>query len=531
MSGILAFLAGAGTGAMRGMQMREDRDAREEDRAWQREQRDRTRKQQGEEDGLRTSLRDAARPIAMTEGAGGMVRPDTMDNRDVGLPENQGQPNDGLMPMAYRVGSQQFADRGAAQVAVDQQNKPEAVNQRVVAAYRGAGQFDKAAQIESSDRQAEMQKMQLADAKWRRDLGTALQGGHAGLAKLATSSEGGILAGQKVQLIPSADGATVSYGVLGEDGKATPVPGLPAFSNDERGVTQAAFMLDKAITPEARMAHYQQQDDRKQKRDDRAVDVGFKEKELSIRERESNSRVELNAARAENMALRAAARSGSGGGGKGGSADEQGPNFNPLSDFDPKQARKGAMDQALKEAEASGKPVSEGEIAKRAQGIYGAMRDAAMADNTNRHVRDTVASAMRQAKDPAAYAATYAKAQQVASPEQLASWGFKAPAQAGGARPAAAPAAAAPAAQRAATAAPAQAAPPTPTDEAGARLDAARANLQAMRSRPAPGLAAGRAAIDQYAAQVQQARADLARAEAEYRRTVPQSGPAFVTPR
>ena len=529
MSGILAFLAGAGTGAMKGYQMREDRDARAEDRAWQREQRDRARKQQGEEDTLRTNLREAARPVAMTEGAGGMVRPDTMDNRDVGLPENASQPNAGLMPVAYRVGAQPFQDRGAAQAAVDQQNKPEAVNQRVVAAYRGAGQFDKAAQIESSDRQAEMQKMQLADVKWRRDLGAAMRGGHAGLAQLATSSEGGILAGQKVQLLPSDDGKTVSYAVMGEGGKLAPVPGLPAFSNDERGVTQAAYMLDQAITPEARMAHFQQQDDRQQKRDDRAVDLTYKDRELGMRERESNSRLELNAARAENMALRAATARAGGGGGRG---EQQAPSFDPLADFDPKQARKGAMDQALKEAEMSGKPVSEAEIAKRAQSVYAAMRDAAASDNTNRHVRDTVAVALRQAKgDPAAYAETYAKAQQVAGPQQLAAWGFAPPAGAG--RPAAAPLA--PAAPAAAVAAPQRQPAPAPqqsTDSpAAARLDAARASLQALRSRPAPGLAAGRAAIDQHAALVQQARAELARAEAEYQGSVQESGPALVFPR
>ncbi|GHC72591.1 hypothetical protein GCM10007320_08570 [Pseudorhodoferax aquiterrae] len=280
MSGILAFLQGAAGGAVKGAQMRRDWDqedevkkAREEDRAFQREQRERQRQLQREDDELRNNLRAAAAPVALTEGAGGMVRPETMDNRDVGLPENAGQPNDGLMPVAYRVGAQPFADRGAAQAAVQQQNAPEAVNQRVAAAYRAAGQPEKAMQLQSQANAAELQGMQLMDARWRRDLGGAMRGGHAGLAQFATQSEAGPMAGLKVSLIPSADGKTVQYGVAGADGAVAPIPGLPAFSNDERGVTQAAWMLDRAVTPEARMSYYQAQDALQQQRATQAATV------------------------------------------------------------------------------------------------------------------------------------------------------------------------------------------------------------------------------------------------------------------
>jgi hypothetical protein len=136
-----------------------------EDREHLQQQRARLAKEQGEEDALRSNLRAAAAPVALTEGAGGMVRPDTMDNRDVGLPENASQPNDGLMPVAYRIGAQGFADRGAAEAAVQKQNSPEAVNQRVMAAYQGAGQFDKAIQIQAAQRQAAAGDLALKQAK------------------------------------------------------------------------------------------------------------------------------------------------------------------------------------------------------------------------------------------------------------------------------------------------------------------------------------------------------------------------------
>lgn len=104
-SNILAFLAGAGTGYLRQQDANEENAARDEDRAFQREQRDRQRTQQAAEDSLQADLKAAAAPASVTEGVSGMVRPDTMDNRDVGLPENAAQPNAGLLPMAYRVGA------------------------------------------------------------------------------------------------------------------------------------------------------------------------------------------------------------------------------------------------------------------------------------------------------------------------------------------------------------------------------------------------------------------------------------------
>jgi hypothetical protein len=530
-NGVLAFLAGAGAGYMKQRDLEDERAYRNEERGFQREQRDRARKQWGEEDQLQAGLKAAAAPVALTEGSGGMVRPDTMDNRDVGLPENAEQPNAGLVPMAYRVGSTGYADRAAADAAVSAANKPEAVTRRVADAYRNAGQVDKALQIDSNARTAEVQQLQLADARWKRDLAGAMRAGHGGLAQLATNSEAGPLAGKKVQLIPSADGKSISYGVEGPDGKVVPVPGMPSFSNDERGVTQAAWMLDRTITPEARLTHYQGEEDRTLKQSNN-------ERDYKLREREADSRIELRGAQAENMALRASlAADRAAGGGKGGAGELA--SFDPLGDFDAKQARKGAMDQALEEAKNNpgkdGKPPSEAQIAARAQAIYAGLRDAAATDNTNRHVQSTVAGAFRKAgSDPEAYAETYAKALNVANAQQLTAWGYRAP---GGNAAAAVPGRAQVAAggvPRSGEVAPPRTAPPAPpsdpTELAGQRLDAARTTLAALRQRKPPGLAAGREAIDAFAAEVEAARQAVRQAEGEYQRAVPASGAAFVYP-
>ncbi|MBH2008279.1 MAG: hypothetical protein I8H71_01130 [Xanthomonadaceae bacterium] len=230
MSGILAFLAGAGGGAMKGYQMRRDKDAddelkkaRAEDRAWQTEQRDRERKQSAVQDRLQQDLRAAAQPVAMAEGAGGMVRPETMDNRDVGLPENQAQTDAGLMPVAYRVGAQGYADRGAAQTAVTQENRPEAVNQRVMAAYQGAGMPEKAMQLQAAQRQAaagDLQLQQAQDADKRdkafREVVTAFKaGGWGAIPKIYDGYDDGLSA--QVQEDGKGGATVISVGADGKE--------------------------------------------------------------------------------------------------------------------------------------------------------------------------------------------------------------------------------------------------------------------------------------------------------------------------
>ncbi|MNX68832.1 hypothetical protein D3C86_1000300 [compost metagenome] len=517
-----AALQAGVNGYLRGTRLVEDDQDRKEDKAWREEQRALQRQQLKDQQAERQALKDAGRPVALVEGAGGAVKPPEMDNRDVGLPENAALPNQGLATGGFQVAGKSFTDRGAAEAEVARQNSGEAVSQRAAQAYRGLGQLDKAMAMEQGARTAELQTMQLADQRWKRDLGKAMRGGHAGLAQLATSSDAGPMAGLKVQAVPSADGKTVTYAALDKDGKAMPIPGLPAFPNDQNGLVQAAWMLDQTITPEARMSHYTAEKNRDEDRSDK--------KETREETRRHNMAMEGLTGRRIGMI-------GAGGGsgrGKAGAADGAEP-FDPLKNFDTKKARAVAMEQASKAAEGaamSGKPLSAKDQARMAQEVYQTMEDAATQENTNRHVQQTVSKELRTASaDPAQYAATYEKARKVGlTPQALSTWGFQPPGATAGARPAAPAAAAAQPVVHAPAAAPAAQAAASPADDAGMRLDTARANLAALRQRPAPGLAAGQQAREAYAIQLDEARAAVAQAEAEYQRAVPQSGAAFVRP-
>lgn len=134
-----ALLAGMAGGYVNGLQRNEDRerqakiDAREEARFA------REKKNWDDADRLQSDLKDAAAPVTLEQGAGGMVKPNYMDNRDVVLPENAALPNGGLMQGAYKVGGRSFADQAQADKEMAAQNNPDAVNQRTVDAYRKNG--------------------------------------------------------------------------------------------------------------------------------------------------------------------------------------------------------------------------------------------------------------------------------------------------------------------------------------------------------------------------------------------------------
>ena len=265
MAGGWGFALKAGVdGWMQGAQMARANDDYEAEKAYKEEKRARERKDNYEADSLKADLKQAGRSVQVDEGAGGSIKPPTMDNRDVGLPENAALPNGGLQEGGYAVAGKAYSDQASATAAAGVQNAPEAVNARLASTYRAHGDVEKSMALESSGRQAELQKIQLADVQWKRGLGTAMRSGHEGIAKFVSASEAGPMKGMQVQAVPSADGKTISYATAGPDGTLTPVPGIGSFSNDQKGVTQAAWMLDQSIDPAARMAHTDAQEARTQ---------------------------------------------------------------------------------------------------------------------------------------------------------------------------------------------------------------------------------------------------------------------------
>lgn len=512
-----AALAAGVNGYFRGARMTQDAEEQKDEKAWRDEQRAAARQQLQDQQAERQALKDAGRPVALVEGAGGAIKPPEMDNRDVGLAENAALPNQGLQQGGFQVAGKTFGDRAAADAEVTRQNSSEAVNQRVVQAYRGLGQFEKAMTVEQGARSAELQNMQLAEQRWKRDLGKAMIGGHAGLAAFAASSEAGPLAGMKPEAQVSADGKTVQYGVRDAGGAFKPLPDLQ-FSNDRNGVTLAGWALNQFIPSEARMAHYLAEKNREEDRGDK--------KETRDETKRHNMAMEGIAGR--KVDLRGAKAPGT---------DGAEP-FNPLNNFDMKKARAVAMEQASKAAEnaaMSGKPMSPKEQARIAQEVYQQMEDAASRENSNRHIQQTVSRELRATgANPAQYAATYDKVQQLGlTPEALGAWGFKPPGAASGAKPSG-PMSAAGRPVAAVAQEPARQVvpgPQSPVEDAGSRVDAARANLAALRSRPAPGLAAGEQARTAYAAQLDQARAAVAQAESDYQSALPREATAaFVRP-
>ena len=415
MSGALAFVAGLGAGYMKQKQtnIENERQAkldaqREQEFQWRADE----HKRQTDE---RQAIVQASKPIAMEMGAGGMVKPDYMDNADVG------QPNEGaLLPGGYKVQGKSYADQATAQAEVDKQNTPQAVATRVGAAMRGAGNVQGAMNMEHAGLQIESAKDQLAksqeqsahDKAFRSVVTRFQKDGWAGIPAIYADYKDGHTATVQED---GKGGAVVTR--IGPDGQ--PV-GSKAFTSPMEFITDQLANLD----PKLYVSTVQHKEDKKQAQSNSDRDFTLKEKEV-------NSKGELRVAQAENMALRGALAA-SRAGGQPQQAGEPAP-FNPLHDFDPKQARKSAMDQAMEEAKSAaavGKPVSEADIARRSQSIYRSMRDAAAADNTKSYYLQGASNDLKaSSSDPAAYAATYQKAlAKGILPQQLASMGFKPPA-------------------------------------------------------------------------------------------------------
>ena len=415
MSGALAFVAGLGAGYMKQKQtnIENERQAkldaqREQEFQWRADE----QKRQTDE---RQAIVQASKPIAMEIGAGGMVKPDYMDNADVG------QPNEGaLLPGGYKVQGKSYTDQATAQAEVDKQNTPQAVASRVGAAMRGAGNVQGAMNMEHAGLQIESAKDQLAksqeqsahDKAFRSVVTRFQKDGWAGIPAIYADYKDGHTATVQED---GKGGAVITR--IGPDGQ--PV-GSKAFTSPMEFITDQLANLD----PKLYVSTVQHKEDKKQAQSNSDRDYELKKKEV-------DSKIELRGAQAENMALRGALAA-SRAGGQPQQAGEPAP-FNPLHDFDPKQARKSAMDQAMEEAKtaaAGGKPVSEADIARRSQSIYGSMRDAAAADNTKSYYLQGASNDLKaSSSDPAAYAATYQKAlAKGILPQQLVSMGFKPPA-------------------------------------------------------------------------------------------------------
>lgn len=191
-SPIIAFLAGAGTGYLKQRNIEEQRKRDEEDQQFKTEQRDAWRKQQADADALNGNLKNAQAPADVMEGelgdqsagppvpatlrqppaavsgSAGMTPP-IAGQSPAGLPEG-GAAAPAAAPPVFRMVApggvnKTFNSSAEAQAAAKAYASPEALNARFVAAYRGAGQLDKAQELESSFRRGQMADLQFSEAQ------------------------------------------------------------------------------------------------------------------------------------------------------------------------------------------------------------------------------------------------------------------------------------------------------------------------------------------------------------------------------
>jgi hypothetical protein len=251
--GLASFVAGMGSGYMAAKSREEDRAQRQQEIDMRKQEHDAKMGDIEEGKKLKLSLANAAKPAEVEMGANGMVKPDYMDNSDVGQSGTADLPNGGLMQGGFKVQGKAYGSLADAQKTADAYNAEDATAKRVGLAYAQAGKPLDAMQYKASARQDKAAEMQMADMVWKKKMGAALQtGSHDALAELVTNSEFGPMAGKKLKAAPTPDGKSVVYSTIDQEGKETPVPAL-TFSNDRDGLIRAAYMLDQSVSPEHRI--------------------------------------------------------------------------------------------------------------------------------------------------------------------------------------------------------------------------------------------------------------------------------------
>jgi hypothetical protein len=274
MSGIASFIAGLGTGIVSGSRYQDEQERLKKKDQMDQETHDAQMEAAADAKTERKqklvnekALRDAAAPVAVTQGAdvsgisgNGPAQYDSVDvaASDARQATTMADATGNAAPAVtvapkFAAGGIRFDDPAAAQAAATAANAPQARQQRMQTAMEQTGDFAGAASLRSSNLQAQAAQQTLSDSIWKHDLGAAMQMGHDGLADLVSKSEAGPMSGHSIKAVPSPDGKTVTYNKVGADGTMTPTN--LTFSNDQAGIAQAAYMLDKTVTPEHRVEY------------------------------------------------------------------------------------------------------------------------------------------------------------------------------------------------------------------------------------------------------------------------------------
>lgn len=304
-SPFLALAAGLGDGYM-GEKRRAKADTeREQDRAMRLSEHEARMDEVNRGKDLQLSLANAARPVSVQAGAGGALRPESMDNRDVGLAENAAQPNHGLSLAAYRVGSKNFNDQAEADREAAKENSAGAVTMRLSRALASGGKPAEAMELQARGMQITAAEQAAADKALRGRIdGLQTPDDIAGF--ISSSPVDGQQGAFKVKARQSADGSSFTLDQVGADGKITPT--RHQFTTDPAGIQKAKMAIAGYLTPEQRMEHFrwEQEQDRKVKADDNKF--AYQSSALEAKKDGLKLQGEVNEAKAEAGRAKVAAK-------------------------------------------------------------------------------------------------------------------------------------------------------------------------------------------------------------------------------
>lgn len=216
---------------------------RDDDADFQRGQRERTLRMQGEEDNLRASMKDAAAPATVDQTA---MKSDDQDNRDVGQP-GEAAPT----PTGFSVKGKTYATMAEAQGAADAYNAPDQMNARMSQALLRGGKPAEAAQLRAAATQEKVSGLQLSDLE-RQHANQKFDDALAGLGSFDD-----IAGFTKTKPLVSADGKSVSFQQVGADGTTKDLP--YRFSNDAKGLSEAKSMMSKSLPEMQKLSYLHQQ--------------------------------------------------------------------------------------------------------------------------------------------------------------------------------------------------------------------------------------------------------------------------------
>lgn len=270
MSRALAMLGAGLGGYQKGADEAARRQREEEDRAWQREQRERQRnewKMSDEERAQQRADKEAERRAAAPVEATPELTPDM-----------QG-------PQSFNVAGRTIADPAQVDAALAQQNAPAARMRRAAGV---TSDLTRAAQLEGSAMQADAARMQMDAAKeaeavrrFDADLVKSLTaGGWDGFAKFLSESKGdGMGGGAKFKV--KKEGGNVTLYPVGPDGTA--LDGGMTVPDTQEGKERVAFLFSKMTKPADKVRHFADEAKAKVDREDKAADNARADKEAEAR--------------------------------------------------------------------------------------------------------------------------------------------------------------------------------------------------------------------------------------------------------